>query len=45
MSTVGCSVPWGTQITKDCPPTALNTLYDTHDKGGGYTIFWQTLNF
>ena len=20
MSTVGCSVPWGTQITKDFPP-------------------------
>ena len=25
MSTVGCSVPWGTQITKDFPPTVLNT--------------------
>ena len=31
MSTVGCSVPWGTQITKDFPPTVLNTLHGTHD--------------
>ena len=22
----GCSVPWGTQITKDFSPTVLNTL-------------------
>ena len=27
----GCSVPWGTQITKDFPPTVLNTLHGTHD--------------
>ena len=28
----GCSVPWGTQITKDfTPPTVLNTLHGTHD--------------
>ena len=27
----GCSVLWGTQITKDFPPTVLNTLYGTHD--------------
>ena len=27
----GCSVPWGTQITKDFSPTVLNTLHGTHD--------------
>ena len=27
----GCSVPCGTQITKDFPPTVLNTLHGTHD--------------
>ena len=27
----GCSVPWGTQITKDFPPTVLNTRHGTHD--------------
>ena len=31
MSTMGCSVPWGTQITKDFSPMVLNTLHDTHD--------------
>ena len=27
----GCSVPWGNQITKDFPPTFLNTPHGTHD--------------
>ena len=27
----GCLVSWGTQITKDFPPTVLNTPYGTHD--------------
>ena len=27
----GCSVLWGTQITKDYPPTILNTLHGTHE--------------
>ena len=27
----GCSVLWGTQITKDFPPTVLNTPHGTHD--------------
>ena len=27
----GCSVPWGTQITKDFSPMVLNTLHGTHD--------------
>ena len=31
----GCSAPWGTQITKDFPPTVLNTLHGTHDISHG----------
>ena len=27
----GCSVPWGTQITKDFSPTVVNTPQGTHD--------------
>ena len=27
----GCSVPWGTEITKDFSPTVLNTLHGTHN--------------